>query len=746
MTAPIQPDTPARRSLVDPPKVEPLAPAPPPLKVVRGESYPATDAPDGEKVRYIEQLVAATDADALQRARKTTYNLLMANGRQHVTWNARQRRYEDLPIDPNEVRVTMNYIRPVLRSRTRRLLPTRVDYQFVPDSTSADARDQATVGQRFADARWLSLNMRARIDQALELSYASGVSFLKSFWNPALGYPKAAQMYVPQPLTQVVVGEDGSEQEVPVTDEMGQPVMGEPQLAYVGADGQPVQSPDEAFQYRPGDTDASVRSVFNVRWNPEAKGWTSADGLRWVIDQEPVPVSFARYVWPEYADKIQPSGSADAYLTYEKLAQSAAAQRTPGSGTYSTGQRPDSETVMLREYWELPTPHFPKGRLMTFAGQVVVYDGAFPQGFFPYVPIYDEPAALTAGGRACIDDMTSPQSVINEEWGAILRASKLVGVGQFVTVDAPGMPDLVTNEDGAIVKLPQQVLRGRSISDMFQRLDQTSVPGDRWSIIQQAEKVLFNVGAYHEVTQGSTPPGVDSGVAVRALVEQEEGQLAKARDALKESLIEFMRHQLALAVWGYEPSDERFLPVNRPDLGYQIESVSGEKLPDPERAFITIDGFRATSVAEQRAEVVDAIKNGMITPQEGRRALELGRGLLGTADVESRHYARARQINLWIEQGQVQMQPVVVDGAPVMDQNGPLMQSIGPSGLPLVIADVDAHQIHMDVLTDLILDESKPQQVRAVAHAVYQERKQIAQGQPMLQAQEQAAQMPPQAA
>ena len=690
------------------------------------------------KVRWVEQLVATTDADALQRARKTAYNLLMANGRQHVTWNARQRRYEDLPLDPNEIRVTMNYIRPVLRSRTRRLLPTRMDYQFIPDSTSADARDQATVGQRFAHARWMQLAMRAKVDQALELAYASGVSFLKSFWNPALGYPKAAQLYVPQPVLQPVVDETGQ----PVLDEQGQPAQqpvidpqtGEPLteqvLAFVAADGTPVQSEEEAYSYRPGDTDVSVRSIFNVRWNPEAKGWTTSDGLRWVIDQEPVPVTYARYLFPEYAEKIQPEGSSDAYLTYEKLASQAPAYRSAGTGAYTTGNRPDGDVVMLREYWELPTPHFPKGRLITLAGKCVVYDGDFPQGFFPYAPIYDEPAALSAGGRACIDDMTGPQSVINEQWGAVLRASRLVGVGQYITVDAPGMPDLVSNQDGGITKLPQQALRGQPIGNVFQKLDQSSVPSDRWQIIQQAEKVLFNVGAYHEVTQGSTPPGVDSGVAVRALVEQEEGQLAKARDALKESLIEFMRHQLALAVWGYEPGDERFLPVNRPDLGYQIESVDGAKLPNPERAFITIEGFRATSVAEQRAEVNEAVQNGYLTPQEARRALELGRGLLGTADTESRHYARARTVLLWIEQGQVQMQPVEVDGAPVIDQNTgqPMMQAMGPSGLPIVIPDVDRHDIHMDVLTDLILDETKPTDQRALAQAIYQERLQLVRG------------------
>jgi hypothetical protein len=109
----------------------------------------------------------------------------------------------------------------------------------------------------------------------------------------------------------------------------------------------------------------------------------------------------------------------------------------------------------------------------------------------------------------------------------------------------------------------------------------------------------------------------------------------------------------------------------------------------------------------------------------------MGRGMLGVADVETRHYARARQIALWVEQGQIQMQPVVVDEVPVMDDatGQPLMQSVGPSGLPLVIPDVDRHDIHMDVLTDLILDESKPVEVRAMAQAIFQERLQIVKSQ-----------------
>jgi hypothetical protein len=708
------------------PAVEPLAPPPPPLAVVRGEAYPPTEADDGRKLAWVRGLLAATDAEHLQRCRKASFNLLQSHGRQYLAWSTKGKHWEELPVDANEVRVTMNYIRPILRARTRRLLPTRIDYQITPDSSSADARDKAVVGERFLAAQYARLDLHQKIDQALELAFCSGLAFLQPFWNPTTGPAMPAQLYL----------------DVPVADEQGQPVVdpqtGQPvtqqQLVYVDAQGQPVEDAEAAFWFRPGDVDVSVRSVFNVRWNPDAKGFTAGDGLRWLIDMEPIPVSDARLQFPEYAAKIQPSATADAYLTYERLGAAASQGRTQVAKgtTNSAGQ--DGATCMVVRYWELPTAHFPDGRLLVLAGDCVVHDGEFPTGgMLPYIPIYDEPAPLTAGGRASVDDMVGPQAVINEQWGAILRASRMVGVGQFVTIQAPGMPDRVTNEDGAIISLPQRIVAGRKIGDVFQRLDQSSVPSDRWQVIEQAERALYNVGSYHEVSRGQTPPGVDSGIAVRLLTEAEEGQMAKSIAALRASLVHLGRQLLSLARWGYQAGDARWIPVDRPDLGFQIEEVDGAKLPDPERAMLSLEGFRAQSEAEQRAEIKEAVSLGMLTPEEARRSLDLKRGVSALMDSESRHYARARQINLWIERGEVQVQPVLdTEGQPMPDpkMNGtlPLLQSLAPSGLPIVNPDVDRHELHLLVLEELILDETKDPATRAVAQQVYSERLEILRG------------------
>jgi hypothetical protein len=710
------------------PATTPLAPAPPSIAVVRGEAYPTTEAEAGKKSAWVKQLIANTDAEHLGRCRKAAFNLLQSHGRQYLAWSGRGKFWDDLPLDPNEVRVVMNYIRPILRARTRRLLPSRIDYQITPDSSSADARDSAVVGERFLAAMYQRLGLHEMIDQALELAYCSGLAFLQPFWNPTTGPAQPATLYV----------------DIPQTDEAGQPVLdeatGQPvttqELAYVNAQGEPVESEADAFWFRPGDVDCAIRSVFNVRWNPEAKGFTAGKGLRWLIDMEPLPVSDVRLQFPEYAEKIQPSASSDTYLTYERLGAAASQGRTQTAKPGASAIGLDGATCMVTRYWELPSPYFPDGRLITMAGDCVVFDGAWPTaGVLPYIPVFDEPAPLTAGGRPCVDDMVGPQGVINEQWGAILRSSKSVGVGQFVTITAPGMPDRVTNEDGAIITLPSRVVAGRRIDDVFKKLDPSSVPSDRWNIIQEAQSALYNVGSYHEVSRGQTPPGVDSGIAIRSLLEQEEGQMAKSIAALRASLVELGRQLLALARWGYQPGDPRWIPVDRPDLGYQIESVDGAKLPDPERVLLSLDGFRATSEAEQRAEIKEAVGLGMLTPQEARRSLDLKRGVSSLMDSESRHYARARQINLWIEQGAVQVTPVLDQGQQPMEDprmpGMPLMQTLTPSGLPAVNPEVDQHEVHLMVLEELILDETKAPPVRATAQHIYSERVEILRGRAM---------------
>lgn len=698
----------------------PLAPEPPPLEKVRGAEYPASGAASGVKLEYLKRLLSATDAEHLARCKQQAFHMLMANGKHHIAWSNRSRRWEETPLIENETRVTLNFIRPILRARTNRLLPKNFDWQVVPDSNDYDARDQAKVAERFLGAMRQRTHLVRLTDLALELGYSGGVSFLKSFWNPTIGAPRPAQLVftemVPQPLT------DNEGQ--PLLDENDQPLtqmVPQNVQKYVNRDGQPVESAQEAYWFRPGDTDLAVRTLFTVRWNEDAEGFSSAEGLRWVIDQQAVPVAVAKERYPEFADKISASADSGVALTYQRMA-ALAAQRAPDRALQSSSgaTAKPTEYTTITEYYELDSLYFKSGRLIVFVGEVEVGDGDLPDGVFPFEAVYDEPAPLTPSGHAVVCDLVAPQQIINEVWASYVAAMRQQGLGQWIGPNVVGMPEMITSQLGQIVRVPLKALQGRSIRDVIMPLEHASIPTDRMLLFQTARDAMYDIGAYHEITRGQVPPGVDSGVAVRALSEREDGQLSRAKEALQEAMINVARTQLKIAKSRYAPGDERWVPVDRPDLGYQVESVDGAKLPDPERLLITISGFSPRTAEELRADIKEAMQNGWLSPAQGLKALDLGRGVETAFASEQRHYVRARTENLKIERGEVTVQPIMdmETGQPFIDPmtGQPHMQCVYAADQePLLLMEIDDHVLHMSVLEELITDQTKPREIRELA-------------------------------
>lgn len=707
-------------------QVIPGQPAPRvPVKLIFGDEYPEQQDPEGMKARYLDRLKDGTEADCLAHYRMAARNLLYLSGRQHLAWNTRAKCFDDIPMAENEVRATYNLIKPIVRSRAQRLLSPKVSFTCIPDSNSFEAKDRAGVAINFLQSRWRSIQMDDMLASGFILAFGAGVVALKSYWNPDVGPLTPATMMMPRP----VMDEMGQ----PVFDEMtGEPMMtGEFDTVFVDAQGNPVPDEASAYKYRPGDTDTAVRSVFNVRLNTEAKGFTPSDGLRWLIDEEMVPLSTARQRYPEHAQRINGQGAGLSSLTYERMAAGAAIQRSASSGDRASSpqstarQTGREELCLLREYWQLPdADYYPEGRLIVFAGEVCVYDDVFPQGVFPYVGLYDEPAPLTWRGAASINDMVNPQDLLNRQLTSVVREMDMVGNGQFVSWDIAGLPGQISAEHGAIIKIPMKTtVAGRSIRDVFTRLEAPSGPSERWRLVEMVQQALYAVGSYHEVTRGQTPPGVDSGVAIKYLLEQEQGQLLRSTRALKNTIIQWGKQQLALARWGYGPDDERWLPVDRPDLGFQLENVTGSMLPDAETVILDLENFKPTSEADFKGEVKEAMDKGWVDIGRGLQLLDMGQGLNPLFTTQTRHYARARAENLAIEKGEYAIQPgepmAGPDGMPMVDQMGQPMMGpdtlLHPDGTPFCLPQDDDPLIHMLVLDEIILDDTKPWPVRQVA-------------------------------
>lgn len=684
MTLPFDPKAPEDVQLA-------VSPDDSPLHIARGVDYPDQNADPTLKVAWVDKQWRAGNVDAIARYKQATYNTLYANGRQWLSWKKSQQNWEDLPLPVGDFRVTMNYVVVLLRARLQRLMPSEINWRCIPPDNSYHERDKAKVAERVINSRYAAQQMEQKVRRGLYEASITGFTALKSFWNSSIGPLTCATKMFPQP----VPGPNGEVVGVQMVEQC------------VDQNGDPVPDEAQAYHYRPGDTDTSLRNVFNIRLNPEATGWTESEGLLWLIDSDFTTLSVARERYPEIAQKIQMYSGDETAMTYERMIAGSATQKafvefttSPYAG--STQSQLRDKLCVIREYWEMKSKFFPNGRLIVCVGGQVAYDGDWPQGVFPYAPLFGEPAPYMPYGRPPINDMLSPQDVLNREYTAVAREMWASGTGKFVSWAIPGVPDQISKNDDEVIQVPlRSMLMNRPIHDVFQRLPAAVVSPDRWNLIQHAQSTLFDIGSYHEVSRGQIPPGLDSGVAIQYLLEQESAQLKDAVEALRRSLILWGRQQLAIAKWGYGEDMSRWIPVDRPDMDYSIEGVRGVDLPDPETLNIDIEYFRPHSEAAVRSEVKDLLAMGTIDPRTALKVLDLGGGFENAFQSETRHYAKASQENLSIQTGRVIQQ---------MTPQGPMM--FNPDGSPLFLPFDDDHAIHIDVHNEIALDPSQPWPVR----------------------------------
>lgn len=687
--------------------------APLSLADIRGPSYPLPgQATPSVIVDFVWRLWQQQDPDAFWRMRMAARYLLLAEGFQWLDWNQRSNAWAPIPPAEGRTQATLNYVRPVLRSRTQRIQSAQLQWRSVPTSNAAEARDRATVAQRLIKARYDALGMDAKTRMARWLSDCCGVSFFKSFWNPDVGPMTSATLTLPHPAT-------GELKQYPITppDKGAQP-LADP------ATGDPLDDSPDAYQYRPGDTDTAVRTLFNLRCNPEAWGWTPDDGMRWLIDAEFTPLATVKARYGALAKDLTAVDDQPQLALYQRLLRAITGRPAGVGGAGSsllvppmTTPSPDQQGILVLEYWEVPTTELPQGRLIVLASHTLLYDGPLPQGFVPYTPIYCEKKPFDPYGHPIVQDMDSPQALINEQWSLLQEEIRRDVVGQYIGFDIPGLFDQLSDEPDGHVKVPLRAgFTNRNAQDLVQRMPHATINPARLEIIDRARAAIFDFGSFHEIQRGQVPPGVDSGIAIQLLQEAENAQLDDTIRTLKESLLLWGRQQLAVARWGYGPQEKRWLPGEDPTKLYLTESVTGLDLPDPDLIALDLEGFKPSSAAAQRAELTDLASRQILSGPQLIELLDLGRGLEGIFPSQTQHYDRARAENLAIQKGDVRFVPAPAPGSTPAQPGEPpppmMPAALYPDNSPFLLPSEDNDEIHIVAHQMVALDNAQPWAVR----------------------------------
>lgn len=278
-----------------------------------------------------------------------------------------------------------------------------------------------------------------------------------------------------------------------------------------------------------------------------------------------------------------------------------------------------NNSVLVIELWVKPGMHrlFPDGGLITFAGNDIVQ--AFP-GFpyehdqYPFTKL-DHIAAGKFYCDSSIVDLIPLQREYNRTHGQIIEAKNRMAKPQLVAPKGSVDPKKITTEPGQVIEykpgfappapLPLQNLPQYVMEHM------TKVQQDMDDIVGQ-----------HDVSSGQVPPGVTAATAISYLQEADDSILQDSLRSLETGYEKLGSQVLSLCAQYWDVP--RTIKVTGMEGSFDVLMFSQEDLKNNTDLRIQAGSALPLSKAGRTATVMDLMKMGWVSPEQGLELIEIG--------------------------------------------------------------------------------------------------------------------------
>lgn len=311
------------------------------------------------------------------------------------------------------------------------------------------------------------------------------------------------------------------------------------------------------------------------------------------------------WVYGNFGVEIPPSAGASAGALEQKFLSAIGIQNTP------------KEFVPVHELWVKPGGRkFPDGGVLTWAGDTILSqtDGwPWEHDEYPFTK-FDHIPTGRFYGDSTIPDLIPLQKEYNRTRSQLIEAKNRMAKPQLVAAAGSTDPNKITSEPGLIVfytpgfpapaPLPMQ-----------------SVPSYAIQEIERCNQDMADISSQHEVSKGSTPPGVTAATAIAYLQEQDDSKLAPTVASMEEGVERIGHHFLSHVQQFWD--DERKIRVVGDDG--QIEAFMFSKANIRGNTDLKIEAGSATprSRAAKQAFITELGKMGWIPPDRALRYLDM---------------------------------------------------------------------------------------------------------------------------
>lgn len=327
----------------------------------------------------------------------------------------------------------------------------------------------------------------------------------------------------------------------------------------------------------------------------------------------------------------------------------------------SVGTSVVKDSVIVYEYWELPTDKYPNGRLIICTNQNKLYTGDLPYKLDPYkpkLPFIPQKCIEVNNcyfGKAIVERLIDLQTQYNALKNRKTEYLNRCAIGQL-SYEEGSMDEDMLESDGLA---PGQLLPRRAGSQPPVYVQYPALPS---TFETEEEKILrdFNrISGVSEVSRDSSlPTGVNSGIALSILQEQDDNRLSLTGKHLQNARIELGKMWLML----YKEFVEIPRILRNVGKSNQIEVLEWDSNSITSfDVYIESSSHLAETPAQRRQMVFDLLQTGLfndpetgVITKEGRikifELLEFGNWEMFDDD-ENLHMEKANRENRMMIQG-----------------------------------------------------------------------------------------------
>ena len=483
------------------------------------------------------------------RVKQWYINMSFERGKQYVAWDSTKSQVASLPRgDKNLPRITINRIRPIVRTEIAKLTSQKPSAVALPASNEIEDIFAASAATQI----WESLYDRLKVGRemravARDISVL-GVGYLKTYWDENAEYSDDTK----------------------------------------------------------GDVCIDHVSPFNV-FVPDLS----------IVDHEKQPYMLHVYTKPLEWVKSTYKGLIPKDKQPTVVASTEIADVSSALDLRENNSKPDA--CLIIEAWIKPgtSAMFPKGGYVVIVDDIIV-DACltgFPSGYKSYpITKFDHIPSGQYYPACVIDDTIPLQREINRTRSQRIQAKNMMAKPQVYYREG----SLTVSK---INTAPGQYIGVRPGFDFPQSAPMPQLPPYVAEELQSLNMDLEDISGQHQVSKGSTPPGVEAATAIAYLQERDDSYLAPTFASIEEGLS--LVAKLALSLVAEYWTTERTVKIVGSDSSFSAELFKGSDIARGTDIRIESGSALPTSKAAKQALVMDMMKMGMIPPEDGLKLLDI---------------------------------------------------------------------------------------------------------------------------